>query len=168
MAFPYEEFDLSGVTTYPLASRPSKAHAADFGRPAAPGATVSALVASLPNMLAGADLLGAARHDQDGESVDPPQLSLAALALGERELAGAVRRALEGMCQDGLLDRLRGRAGGTFVAQDWDTVVAVMHDPDEAASLDAVHALLDRSIETFQRLGSVAELQRAQDLANAL
>jgi len=30
MPFPYEEFDLSGVRTYPLASRRSKARAEDF------------------------------------------------------------------------------------------------------------------------------------------
>lgn len=54
-----------------------------------------------------------------------------------------VRRALEAMCQDGLLDRRRGRAGGTFVTADWDAVVAVLHDPDEAAALDAFHLLLE-------------------------
>ncbi|MER6784816.1 GntR family transcriptional regulator [Streptomyces sp. NPDC000658] len=54
-----------------------------------------------------------------------------------------VRRALEAMCQDGLLDRRRGRAGGTFVATDWDAVVAVLHDADEAAALDAFHLLLE-------------------------
>ncbi|WNM32521.1 FCD domain-containing protein [Streptomyces sp. Li-HN-5-11] len=70
-----------------------------------------------------------------------PDVGVLAEELGIGEIT--VRRALEGMCQDGLLDRRRGRAGGTFVAQDWDTVVAVMHDPDEAASLDAVHALLE-------------------------
>ncbi len=31
--FPYEQFDVSEIHTYPLASRTSKAHAADFGRP---------------------------------------------------------------------------------------------------------------------------------------
>jgi hypothetical protein len=53
--FPYEPFDLSGVETYPLASRKSKAHAADFATPYRPGAGVAGLVASLPSMLAGAD-----------------------------------------------------------------------------------------------------------------
>ena len=70
-----------------------------------------------------------------------PDAGVLAEELGISEIT--VRRALEGMCQDGLLDRRRGRAGGTFVAQDWDTVVAVMHDPEEAASLDAVHVLLE-------------------------
>ena len=37
MKLPYEEFDLSGVRTYPLASRTSKANAADFARPYVPG-----------------------------------------------------------------------------------------------------------------------------------
>src|SRR4051812_42010812 len=47
------------------------------------------------------------------------------------------------MCQDGLLDRRRGRAGGTFVAPDWDAVVALMYDADEAAALDGFHLLLE-------------------------
>jgi hypothetical protein len=53
--FPYEEFDLSGVRTYPLASRNSKANAADFARPYAAGAGVQRLVDSLPSILAAAD-----------------------------------------------------------------------------------------------------------------
>ena len=55
MKFPYEEFDLSGVRTYPLASRNSKANAADFARPYAAGAGVQRLVDSLPSILAAAD-----------------------------------------------------------------------------------------------------------------
>jgi hypothetical protein len=55
MAFPYEEFDLSDVKTYPLKSRRSKACAEDFARPAAPDGSVGALVDSLPNILAAAD-----------------------------------------------------------------------------------------------------------------
>src|SRR5881275_1550624 len=42
MVFPYEEFDLSGVKTYPLKSRASKARAEDFGRPHTAGAMVDA------------------------------------------------------------------------------------------------------------------------------
>lgn len=55
MAFPYEEFDLSGVRTYPLASRKSKANAADFASPYKAGSGVRALIDSLPNLLAAAD-----------------------------------------------------------------------------------------------------------------
>jgi hypothetical protein len=53
--FSYEPFDLSGVETYPLASRKSKAHAADFASAYRPGSGIAGLVASLPSMLAGAD-----------------------------------------------------------------------------------------------------------------
>lgn len=55
MTFPYEDFDLSGVRTYPLASRRSKASGTDFARVAPPG-SAAAFVASLPDILAGADL----------------------------------------------------------------------------------------------------------------
>ncbi|MER5434923.1 FCD domain-containing protein [Streptomyces sp. NPDC002588] len=70
-----------------------------------------------------------------------PDAGVLAEELGISEIT--VRRALEGMCQDGLLDRRRGRAGGTFVAADWDTVVAVLHDAEEADSLDSFHVLLE-------------------------
>jgi hypothetical protein len=53
--FPYEEFDLSGVRTYPLASRKSKANAQDAARPVQSGQTVAEFVDSLPDILAGAD-----------------------------------------------------------------------------------------------------------------
>jgi hypothetical protein len=50
----YDEFDLSGVHTYPLASRKSKANAADFATPFA-GGGIGAFVESLPSILAAAD-----------------------------------------------------------------------------------------------------------------
>jgi hypothetical protein len=53
--FPYEEFDLSGVKTYPLASRRSKANSADFARPYKTGSGVAGLIDSLPGILAAAD-----------------------------------------------------------------------------------------------------------------
>jgi hypothetical protein len=53
--FSYEQFDLSGVQTYPLKSRKSKARFEDFARPCPADAPVSAFVDSLPNILAAAD-----------------------------------------------------------------------------------------------------------------
>ena len=55
MKFPYEEFDLSRLRTYPLSSRTSKANAADFARPYPPGGGVRAWLDSLPRMLGAAD-----------------------------------------------------------------------------------------------------------------
>ena len=54
-----------------------------------------------------------------------------------------VRRALETMCQDGLLDRRRGRVGGTFVAADWAAVAAACRDEEQAAVLADFHLLLE-------------------------
>jgi hypothetical protein len=56
MPFSYEEFDLSGVRTYPLASRASKARAEDFARPVQQGGTFKAWFNSLPAILGGQDL----------------------------------------------------------------------------------------------------------------
>jgi len=56
MPFPYEEFDLSGVRTYPLASRQGKANAGDFARPWSPGGSFAAWFESLPAMLGARDL----------------------------------------------------------------------------------------------------------------
>lgn len=55
MKFPYEEFDLSGVKTYPLASRTSKANARDFATPYVPASGLAAWLESLPDILAAAD-----------------------------------------------------------------------------------------------------------------
>ena len=55
MPFPYEDFDLRAVRTYPLASRPGKARAADFAAPYRPAAGVRGLLESLPGILAAAD-----------------------------------------------------------------------------------------------------------------
>ena len=61
MKFPYEEFDLSGVRTYPLASRKSKASVDDFAAPATASQTVAAFVETLPDILAGADFKAVVR-----------------------------------------------------------------------------------------------------------
>ncbi|MDP2318421.1 MAG: deoxyhypusine synthase family protein [Acidobacteriota bacterium] len=55
MKFPYEEFDLSGVRTYPLRSRESKARAEDFARPYVAGSGLPGWLTSLPSILAAGD-----------------------------------------------------------------------------------------------------------------
>jgi hypothetical protein len=56
MPFPYEDFDLSGIRTYPLASRKSKARAEDFAKPVARGAAFGEWLDSLPAILGAADI----------------------------------------------------------------------------------------------------------------
>jgi hypothetical protein len=63
---PYQEFDLSGLQSYPLASRPSKVRVADFARPA-PDA-LGDVAAAFPDLLGGADfkaVVGAMRTARD-------------------------------------------------------------------------------------------------------
>ena len=67
MPFPYEEFDLTGVRTYPLASRASKAKAADFASPYRAGSGVRGLLESLPELLAAADFKHVVRAILDAQ-----------------------------------------------------------------------------------------------------
>jgi hypothetical protein len=56
MPFPYEEFDLTGVRTYPLAARASKARAQDFAKPVSRNASFKTWFDSLPRILGAADV----------------------------------------------------------------------------------------------------------------
>ena len=56
MSFRYEEFDLSGVHTYPLASRGSKAKVEDFARTVKAGGSFKNWFDSLPAILGAADV----------------------------------------------------------------------------------------------------------------
>ena len=72
MTFSYDEFDLSAVRTYPLASRDSKARLEDFATPYEKGAGIGAWLDRLPNILAAGDLkavvarLRRAKQEQGG------------------------------------------------------------------------------------------------------
>jgi len=68
MLFPYEEFDLAGVRTYPLASRSSKAHVTDFARPVVRGGSFKSWFDSLPAILGAQDLRRAVRAIVDARA----------------------------------------------------------------------------------------------------
>jgi len=55
VTFTYDDFDLSDICTYPLASRTSKVRREDFARPYAKGAGLGAWLDGLPRILAAAD-----------------------------------------------------------------------------------------------------------------
>lgn len=57
MKLEYEEFDLSGVRRYPLASRSSKVRREDLATPHEPGDGISAWLSRLPKLLAARDLV---------------------------------------------------------------------------------------------------------------
>ena len=55
-------FNLNGLKTYDLQSRPSKVFVEDLGRPLPPGATIADWLDSLPDQLAGKDLRRVCDH----------------------------------------------------------------------------------------------------------
>lgn len=61
MPFRYEEFDLSGIQTYPLKSRKSKARAEDFAKPLPRDASIAPFIDTLPDILAAADFKAVVR-----------------------------------------------------------------------------------------------------------
>ena len=67
--FSYEDFDLAGVRTYPLADRASKVTHRDFARACDRAAGIDGFIDSLPNVLAAADfraVVAALRTARDG------------------------------------------------------------------------------------------------------
>jgi hypothetical protein len=68
-----EPFDLHGLKTYDLQSRPSKVFVEDLGRPVAPGASIDSWLEALPRQLAGNDLRRVRDHvcraHQNGRTV---------------------------------------------------------------------------------------------------
>ena len=70
MPFPYDEFDLSGVHTYPLASRRSKVRREDFARPHQPGGSFAEWFASLPRILGARDVTAVAEAMRAARAAD--------------------------------------------------------------------------------------------------
>lgn len=70
MAFPYEEFDLSSIRTYPLKSRKSKARVEDFARPYAKGSGLAGWLVSLSSILAASDFASVVRAILDARRTD--------------------------------------------------------------------------------------------------
>ena len=128
MTFPYEEFDLSSIHTYPLKSRPSKARAENFARPVAPGASAASLVDSLPNILAAADFKAVARA-----VVDAKQSGSGALwGLGAHVIKTGVGPVLIDLMERGFVSAIA--TNGAAVIHDFEVALvgATSEDVDEA------------------------------------
>ena len=128
MTFPYEEFDLSSIHTYPLKSRPSKARAENFARPVAPGASAASLVDSLPNILAAADFKAVARA-----LVDAKQSGSGALwGLGAHVIKTGVGPVLIDLMERGFVSAIA--TNGAAVIHDFEVALvgATSEDVDEA------------------------------------
>src|SRR5262245_28874895 len=128
MKFPYEEFDLSTIHTYPLASRRSQTRADDFGRPVRPGADVSAFVQSLPNMLAAADLKAVARAIVDAKRADAGVV----WGLGAHVIKTGVGPVLIDLMERGFVSALA--TNGATIIHDFEVALVgdTSEDVDEA------------------------------------
>lgn len=74
MPLPYEDFDVSDVTTYPLTSRPSKVTVSQFGAAYDPGSGMAGWFASLPSILAGDDLRAVVEAIRGAHALDRPTI----------------------------------------------------------------------------------------------
>ncbi|HEY2907562.1 MAG TPA: hypothetical protein VGJ29_16800 [Vicinamibacterales bacterium] len=126
--FPYEEFDLSAIDTYPLASRASKATRANFGRPIPAGATVGALIDAFPNILAGADFKAAARAIADAKRADAGVV----WGLGAHVIKTGVAPVLIDLIERGFVSAIA--TNGAAVIHDFEVALvgATSEDVDES------------------------------------
>ena len=126
--FPYEEFDLSGVRTYPLRSRASKANVADFAKPAAAGASVAAFVRSLPDILAAADFKAVVRAMTDARARDGGIV----WGLGAHVIKTGVGPVLIDLMERGFVSAIA--TNGAAVIHDFEIALvgATSEDVDEA------------------------------------
>jgi len=127
MRFSYEEFDLSGVRTWPLASRESKTHVDDFGRSAGNG-SVAAFVDTLPNILAGADLKAVVRALVDARRADAGIV----WGLGAHVIKTGVGPVLVDLMERGFVSAIATNGAGVIHDVEIALVGHTSEDVDEA------------------------------------
>src|SRR5882762_3358767 len=127
MPFPYEEFDLSGVQTYPLSSRASKVRAEEFGRPHQAGASVGAFVEALPDVLAASDFKRVVRA-----IVDARNGGGIVWGLGAHVIKTGLGPVLIDLMERGFVSAIAGN--GAAVIHDFEVALAgaTSEDVDEA------------------------------------
>lgn len=128
MIFPYAEFDLSGVKTYPLKSRASKARVEDFARPVAPGGSMGAFVDALPALLAGADFKAVVRAIADARRADAGVV----WGLGAHVIKTGLGPVLIDLMERGFVSAIA--ANGATIIHDFEVALAgaTSEDVDEA------------------------------------
>ena len=128
MRFAYEEFDLSGVRTWPLGSRKSKARVEDFGRTLARDGTVAAFVESLPDILAGADLKAIVRALADAHRNDAGII----WGLGAHVIKTGVGPVLVDLMERGFVSAIATNGAGMIHDVEVALVGHTSEDVDEA------------------------------------
>ena len=124
-------FDLTGLKTYALSSRPSKVAVGDLGRPAAPGTSVADWIDSLPRQLAANELRrlrdAIARCRRDGRTV--------AAALGGHVIKVGCAPYLIDWVERGVIQSIS--MNGSAAIHDFELAFAGKTSEDVAAQLPA-------------------------------
>jgi hypothetical protein len=128
MRFSYEEFDLSGVRTWPLESRQSKTRVEDFGRSVAGAATVAVFVESLPDILAGADLKAVVRAIVEAHRTDAGIV----WGLGAHVIKTGVGPVLVDLMERGFVSAIATNGAGVIHDVEIALVGHTSEDVDEA------------------------------------
>lgn len=127
----YRPFDLHGLKTYDLKSRPSKVFVEDLGRPVAASATIGDWIDALPRQLAGNELrrvrdLLCRAHEQD---------KMVVAALGGHVIKTGCAPYLIDWIQRGLLGAVA--MNGSAAIHDFELAAAGKTSEDVAAQLPA-------------------------------
>ncbi len=117
-ARPRRPLDLSGVRTYPLASRVSKVCVEDFGKPHAKGAGLKAFVASLPNILAAEQLRAVAESVARGRERHRPLI----WGMGAHVLKVGLAPLIIDLMERGFITAIA--LNGAGIVHDFETAIA--------------------------------------------
>ncbi len=117
-ARPRRPLDLSGVRTYPLASRVSKVSVEDFGKPHAKGAGLKAFAASLPNILAAEQLRAVAANVARGRERHRPLI----WGMGAHVLKVGLAPLIIDLMERGFITAIA--LNGAGIVHDFETAIA--------------------------------------------
>ena len=115
---PRKPLDLSGVRTYPLASRVSKVTVQDFGRPHKRGARISAFESSLPRILAADQLRAVAENLSRGREKKRPLI----WGMGAHVLKVGLAPIIIDLMERGFITAIA--LNGAGIVHDFETAIA--------------------------------------------
>jgi hypothetical protein len=128
MRLPYAEFDLTGLASYPLASRKSKARVEDFARAVASGEGIRAWMESLPSILAAGDFKAVVERIRAAKAANRPVI----WGLGAHVIKTGLAPVLIDLMERGYVSALATNGAG--IIHDFEVALsgATSEDVDEA------------------------------------
>ncbi len=158
----FPPFDLRGLKTYDLASRPSKVFVEDLGKPAAPATTVSDWLDLLPRQLAANEL----RRVRDHICRAAGDGNLVAAALGGHVIKTGCGPYLVDWIQRGVLGAIA--LNGAAAIHDFELAIAGKTSEDVAAQLPTGQFGMARETADAFAVSARAGCEHEQGLGYAL